>query len=421
MHRIAILIPYFGNVPWYLKFFNKSCCYNPDVDFILLTDMDLSGDLAKNITVFKSSLAEISKRCTEKLGFEINIGRPYKLCDLRPAFGLVFSDLVEGYDFWGYGDIDLILGNIRSLITAEILDKHDIVSIREEYITGCFSLFKNNEKINNLFKRSKDYKRAFQEPMDYCFDECNWEWRLLRNGKDISELDSLIDSITHVVRRAERAGDISVYWHSMEVHPGLPGTIVWDRGNLSCKDHKAPLLCHFNFFKHWDIKLPKWETIPERFYMSSFYFSRHAPGSLTGRLLHCYLTTARWLKRKWNIMNQYLQWAISYLSASRTIDLKDKQLAGLPGIYRYEKVVVSVSVIDHCLHGKVECLYGAPVNIGFRLLHKKAGKFVVVKCKFLELLNVELDFHLSEYISTHTMLLTADGNSKRYTFFKITN
>jgi hypothetical protein len=408
--RIAFIIVFFGSVPWYFKFFNKSCSYNPDVDFILVTDIDLTVDLADNITVIRSSLGEISKRFTEKLGFEINIPRPYKLCDIRPAYGLIFSDVIEGYDFWGYCDIDLVFGNIRSLITVDILNRYDVITIKKEYIAGFFSLFRNNEKINNIFKKSKDYRKVFQEPIYYNFDECNWEWSAVLQGKNISELNSDIDSITHVIKTAERTGDITAYWHTMEYHPGK---LVWDRGALFYNKNERALLCHFVFFKKLDFKyVPKWNTIPERFYINSFYFSRHAPGSLAGRLLYSLLMTARSVKRVSNILNQYSQWVLSFLFASRRIDFKDIQHpAELEGYYKLEKLVASIFIIDHCLHISID-------GLEFPLLHKGAGKFVLAKCKFRQLINIELNFRFNEYISDYMLQVTGSGLIE-FTFFKI--
>jgi uncharacterized protein DUF6625 len=408
--RIAFILVYFGRAPWYFKFFNKSCSYNPDIDFFLITDFDLPGDLSDNITVARSSLGEISKRATEKLGFEINIVRPFKLCDLRPAYGLIFEDLVEGYDFWGYCDIDLVFGNIRSLITADILNRHDIVTAKKGYIAGFFSLFRNTEKINNIFKKSKDYKKVFQEPVDYCFDECNWEWRALNEGKDILELNSGIDSITHVIKSAERTGAITAYWHTMEYHPGK---IVWDRGDLLYNNTERALLCHFIFLKNYDFKyVPNWKTIPERIYMNSFYFSIHAPGSLPDRLLRPLLLTARSVKRGLNILSQYAQWVPGYLFASNRIDLKDIQYPdGLTGNYRFQKRVVSVFILNHRLHANLD-------GLQLPLLHKGAGKFVLAKFKFKRSINVEFNFSFNEHISAYMLQVTGSGRIT-HTFFKI--
>jgi len=410
--RIAFIILYFGKVPWYFNFFNKSCSYNLDVDFILITDLNVTENLANNITLVRSSIDEISKRFTETLGFEVNIVHPYKLCDLRPAYGLVFSDLIEGYDFWGYCDIDLVFGNIRAFITSDILNRHEVVTIKKEYISGPFSLFKNNEKINNIFKKSKDYQRVFQEPLHYDFDECNWEWEPLQEGKDIFQLNSEVASITHVIKEAERAGDIVAYWQSLEL---LPGDLVWDRGELFHKIDGRAMLCHFVFFKDIDFNyVPRWKSIPERFYLNSFYISRHAPGSLAGWLLHQILLTARSVKRASNLLKQYTRWSISYLVASRKIDVKDSRYADeLTGHYRLNNniLVINISIINQRLHMGIH-------DSQIPLLHRGESKFVLAKCKFLHWVNIELDFLFNEHNSANKLEVTLAGIWKQ-TFFKI--
>ena len=39
---------------------------------------------------------------------------PYKLCEFKPMFGVLFADVVEGFDFWGHIDNDAILGDVLS-------------------------------------------------------------------------------------------------------------------------------------------------------------------------------------------------------------------------------------------------------------------------------------------------------------------
>jgi hypothetical protein len=72
----------------------------------------------------------------EKLGFGVNIKHSYKLCDFKPAYGFIFFELIENYDFWGYCDIDIIFGSIRDFITKEILESHDLISTRPDWIPG---------------------------------------------------------------------------------------------------------------------------------------------------------------------------------------------------------------------------------------------------------------------------------------------
>jgi hypothetical protein len=408
--RIAFIVIYFGSVPWYFRFFQESCVHNPDVDFILITDLDLKGDMPDNIIVVRSSLDEISKKCTDRLGFKISLMNPYKLCDLKPAYGWIFSDLIEGYDFWGHSDIDLVFGNIRSLLTADILNRYDVITSKREYIAGFFSLFRNNKKINTLFMRSRDYRKVFQDSAFYDFDECSWEWEALINGKKVWELKSEIESITHVIKNAERAGEIAVFWDAMEHHPG---EIVWARGDLLNSKQQRILLCHFIFFKQLHFKyVPTWKTIPDRYYINSFYISRYPPGSLADKGLRSILMIARSVKGGLHLLSQRVQWGLSYLVASRRIDLKEmRSPTALEGYYKAEKWIIGVFIKDHCLH----------VNMNgsqFPLWHKGAGKFVMAKYKFQHLINIEFNFQFNEYTSAYILQVIGTGFMK-FNFFKI--
>ena len=46
----------------------------------------------------------------------INLRSPYKLCDLKPAYGYIFNNLLKDFDYWGYSDLDLLFGNLDELL-----------------------------------------------------------------------------------------------------------------------------------------------------------------------------------------------------------------------------------------------------------------------------------------------------------------
>src|SRR5580765_184722 len=159
---IVIIIPYFGKLPWYFDYFVHSCKYNLTVHFFIITD-DYSYDerIPENIFMVHKTFEDIKTIITEKLQLNIVVDSSYKLCDFKPAYGLIFPEIVQDYDFWGMGDIDVIFGNIRNFITDEILENHDVISVRHEFLVGYFTLFRNCKKINELFKQSKDYEKVF--------------------------------------------------------------------------------------------------------------------------------------------------------------------------------------------------------------------------------------------------------------------
>ena len=51
-------------------------------------------------------------------------------------YGLLFSDDLNGYDFWGWLDPDIMIGNIRKFINDGVLNKYDILSTDENLTWG---------------------------------------------------------------------------------------------------------------------------------------------------------------------------------------------------------------------------------------------------------------------------------------------
>ena len=115
-NKIIILICYYGEFPWYFSYFLHSCKYNPTIDFLIFSDIKHTYHLPVNVMIVNKSIEEIKTLTSKKLGFKINIDFPYKLCDYKPAYGLIFEDYTRGYNFWGQSDIDVIYGNIRNFM-----------------------------------------------------------------------------------------------------------------------------------------------------------------------------------------------------------------------------------------------------------------------------------------------------------------
>lgn len=201
-NKIAILSPWYGSFPWYFPYFLHSCTQNDTIDFFIITDNKQQiANKPNNVTIVKMTLEELGSVASEKLDLKINIKYPYKLCDFKPTYGFLFPALLKGYDFWGYGDIDVIYGNLRHFLTDELLKNTDVFSFRPEYLSGSLTIFRNTEKINELFKVSKDYKTVFSRNEYFNFDECNFLFVPLWNGEAIESIPNEIESMTHIVKK----------------------------------------------------------------------------------------------------------------------------------------------------------------------------------------------------------------------------
>lgn len=138
-NTIVILTCWYGPFPWYFSYFIHSCSYNPTIDFYIITDnQELILNKPKNIKIIHRTLEELVISASNKLGFTITVGYPYKLCDFKPAYGFLFPEIIENYDFCGHGDIDVIFGSIRNFITDELLNEYDLISVRPDWILVVF-------------------------------------------------------------------------------------------------------------------------------------------------------------------------------------------------------------------------------------------------------------------------------------------
>jgi hypothetical protein len=266
-NKIVILICYYGNFPWYFSYFLHSCKFNPTIDFLIFSDIKDYFDLPKNLKIVNKSIADIKKLVVERVGVAANIDHPYKLCDFKPSYGLIFEDYIKKYDFWGQSDLDIIYGNIRWFMTDEFLDSYDFISVRHDYTTGCFALYRNNARMNTIFMRSRDYKRVFSSPDHFCFDECNFAWDKLTAGASIFDLKTEIESFTHIIKAAERDGEVRAHFDFI-IMEGNTGRLIFDNGRVVYKGQFEAMLFHLFWLKklYQPKHLPK--KIPDKYYIS---------------------------------------------------------------------------------------------------------------------------------------------------------
>ena len=175
VRSVVGIIPYFGPLPTYFGLWLATAGRNSTVDWVLLTDQAVPAP-PKNVRVERTTLAGLRRRFAEALDCPIALDAPYKLCDFKPAYGFLFPDLVDGYDFWAHADLDVIWGGLRTFLTEEILDRSDKV-----FAGGHLSLFRNRPEVNEAFRgvttdRPLDYRTVFGNPQAFAFDEWGPNW-----------------------------------------------------------------------------------------------------------------------------------------------------------------------------------------------------------------------------------------------------
>lgn len=205
--------------------------------------------MPSNVIYLPMTLDDFKRLTARMLDCEISVNPlPFKICDFRPAFGIIFSELIKDFDFWGYGDLDIVFGDIRTFFTRNVLSKNDALFVRHDNITSWLSIYKNSPKMNNLFRLSKDCLKILTTPEYYNFDETNFRFGEFTGYTHYSLVKSEIESMTHLVKKLSEEGLIKSYFelHAIE---GTPGRIRWINGKLFYKNEFEIIAYHLKQFK----------------------------------------------------------------------------------------------------------------------------------------------------------------------------
>lgn len=179
--KIAIIGVYYGKFPDWIPYWLKSCESNRNIDFFIVTD--IKGLLVpNNVHIIDISIQQLKKISEEKLKMDISLERPYKICDYKPVYGIIFEDYLKEYDYWGHCDFDLIWGDIKYFI-----EKYDIEKYDKFLPLGHLALYRNSEKCNKYYKmsgsRCGDYKTVFKNEKNYAFDETDGIFSIYKKNK----------------------------------------------------------------------------------------------------------------------------------------------------------------------------------------------------------------------------------------------
>lgn len=181
MQKVAIITCWMGEYPKYFPLWLKSCESNKHIDWLLVAANVPKENLPDNVHFVNLSLEDIKKRVSTQLGMEASgLTSPYKLCDFRPLYGLIFKEELAGYTHWGHCDIDLVWGDFSHFLTDELLEKYDKI-----YTKGHLGIYKNNDAVNNrCFDKNGLFSldEIVSKPNFYAFDELTGMERIYKKS-----------------------------------------------------------------------------------------------------------------------------------------------------------------------------------------------------------------------------------------------
>jgi len=164
---------------------------------------------------------------------------------------------VASYDFWGFSDLDLIYGDLRSYFSDERLRKYKVLSTHERRISGHFCLLRNEPELNSLFWKIPDFVRRAEDPNNHALDEGGFSriflWRknfpkplfdfvgLFNRWRRVAEFKEAFSTPNGVRPWTDGTQDYPAYW-------------VWRNGRLQNAkdgDRQFPYLHFLVWKKYW--------------------------------------------------------------------------------------------------------------------------------------------------------------------------
>lgn len=233
---LLILIPYFGQWPFWMPLFLKSCEFNPDINWLLIGDCGEPLGLPGNVQYRYCGYAGYCDHVSALLGLQFYPQNPYKLCDLKPALGFIHQQETEGYDFWGFGDLDLVYGDLRSYFTEEKLRRYDFFSTHARRVSGHLCLLRNNERMRNLFWQIPMFHERIQDQQHHALDEGGFSRLFLKRKNFPEPLFKLVGLFNPLRRAAEFQEAFStpngkVAW--VDGTRDFPDCWQWEMGRLT--------------------------------------------------------------------------------------------------------------------------------------------------------------------------------------------
>lgn len=140
---------------------------------MILSDQAEVPTLPPNIRHRHFTLREFNQLSSEKLGFRVDVVAPRKLCDFKPAYGLIFKEYLGDCDYWGYGDLDLLIGDLDSHLGPPLRTGCDVLSLYRDFLSGPLCIYRNTEDTLNLFREVAGYREILQSPFHFAVDENN--------------------------------------------------------------------------------------------------------------------------------------------------------------------------------------------------------------------------------------------------------
>lgn len=251
--RICFVIPYFGRWPFWMPLFLESCRHNADIDWLLFSDCGQPENVPDNVRIEAMDYAAYCAQVSQRLGIAFAPENPYKLCDIKPALGFIHEEHLRGYDFWAFGDLDLIYGRLRDYFTTSRLARYDLLTTHARRVSGHLTLLRNTQAMRELFKRMPRWQERFSDQTHHALDEGAFSRLFLWRKNFPKPLFNLVGLFNPLRRRSEfveafSTPDGCIPW--IDGSFTFPRRWYWCEGSLT-NDHDGDRQFPYFHFAIW--------------------------------------------------------------------------------------------------------------------------------------------------------------------------
>lgn len=137
--------------------------------------------------------------CRKATDYDQQWDGPQAMCDFRPCYGEVFADRYAGCDWWGWLDLDMLLGDLDGLLPALLIGDVDCLNFKPKYLSGCLAIFRNVPFTRSLFRYSSRWEEVMSDARYHCWDESGYKhmgieesfWTLVKANLRVKQAEHL--------------------------------------------------------------------------------------------------------------------------------------------------------------------------------------------------------------------------------------
>lgn len=278
MIKKAIVIPYFGEWPKWFDLYLYSLGNNLSFDVLFFTDIPTNDLLfvPPNAKFINISFKDYCRRASEKLSITFNPSNPFKLCDLRPFYPIIHQEELKEYDYIGWGDIDLIYGNLNKFFPDSRICKYNIISTHSHIFSGHFTLIRNIPSIYECFTNMPNWKSMLSDTKNHVMDEIGLSYYLTPKLKYIRHIydksggfnGELKKWAVHLMQISAKLLYPKYFFREMwtTTKPNNESFFTYEAGAVTNNRGMELPYVHFYFFKK-----PNYKTLRTNYWRDNFY------------------------------------------------------------------------------------------------------------------------------------------------------